>query len=172
MSSNLVVPFDFNPSSFDMESSYTIPAGKYAYVVPIETDCQIDSDSIFEISSGQHDVAGGSNVLIDVPAGCVITDFTAVNISANTSAITIKTIDSASNEVTIASATQDTSLDSYSGSASSQTVVQVELENTTGGSTCRFEYNVYRIPFGQGYWVPTGTVLNGRFAVSEYNVIT
>jgi hypothetical protein len=179
MASRLIVPFDNNPSSTTQKSSsYTIPAGKYAYVQPQFYDFTLNGVSI---------CVGATQTII---SSTTLNPATSVTIGSLDRNQRLTMSNSAASQVTLLAGgfqlqrviNNNTTINIFEGIVTGHNTAfsinttgiggsGLALHNPTGSS---LSVTVTGAPFIlTNIWVPTGSVLNGtRFMVTEYNAIS
>jgi hypothetical protein len=193
MASIVQIPFDNNPSSTTLKtSSYTIPAGKYAYVQPQFYDFTLNG---VDVVTGPEQLAG----TFSTGANSTSISFTGVvPINKN---LKLRWTSNATNGVVIGVATPgQVGMTSYSATLSSSGTAYLfeSIIYTSVSSSGNIFFNannasanislifirhldgVNRNLFAYAspvlltnFWVPSGTVLNGsRYMVTEYNAIS
>lgn len=178
MSGDIDVPFVPNPDSTTVRTgSYTIPAGKYAYVTPESYDSDFTIDGSTALQTKYYNINGS---VPSVPGGGAKTLLTTNN---NLGPIRIKGVTSvdqlllrpaggaAANDVVIFDQTvpDDILKEIIFNNGDS-----LYFLNNGGLATASYTVTGYKINHSSqtGFWVPSGTALNGdRYTVAEFNEI-
>lgn len=176
----LFKPFDYNPVSVSVKTgSYSIPAGRYAYVVPECDDSNFTIDGNSAVQSRQYSINGS---VPSVPGGGARTLLTTNN---NLGPIKIKGV-SDTNFLLLRPAggssggTDDITIHDSTDPTKTQEITfnvgdSLYFKNDGGLATVSYNVTGYRlgINYANGFWVPTGTSLNGdRYTVAEYIIPT
>jgi hypothetical protein len=178
MSGPLVIPFNFCPLSIETKtSSYSIPAGHYALVKPMCGNFKIGSDYAGVTES--ITVGTVNNTTITTTRGITPGSWTTVEVVssgfADTATLTLT--------FKVAEFAGETTLKSHTLTPNSTDVKINRLENCnrvvldavdSGGSSFLVStYRISQLPYGQEYWVPAGTSLDGsQYVVELYAQIT
>jgi hypothetical protein len=177
MSAPFIIPFNFQPVTTSVKtSSYTVPAGKYAKVVPSRADFTINGSSLSSSESATV-VASGSSATtfqIYVQANSLLTQITLVQLGASNN--TTGSISVGAQVVTpvasLSRTSTGTSTQSYSYEMGSSLYTLYASSTAVSGSAT-FTVNYSKIFSAQEIWVPSGTVLAGTmYSVTEYNTIS
>jgi hypothetical protein len=184
MAAPIVVPFNNNPSSISQKTtSYTIPAGKYAYVIPSDIRATVNGVEIFIGSSLKSVTANTGGYYYLEEGNCKITipsttaSKTITKHYLGFSAVTIAVLVTVSAGTPLVGYFQDGKWLSLTGytiftSATAPTHGNDYLQSFTLGGSGTHTVSLFH---GQTYplWVPSGTVLAGSsWIVQEYNNIS
>lgn len=181
MANSFNVPFDYNPTSVSVKtSSYTIPAGSYAYVI---NSCS--GDFTIDGTAAQLSPDGFTNTNLTTTASTAdytitVNGFYTINMQGSNYTGTnsdgiIEISQNGSNFYQVSSLT-------YSGGAAINHYVNVYLEKGNVVRTYKSaSHNTWTSQMtgcresivSGGFWVPTGTQLNGdRYIVMLFNEIS
>ena len=179
MANSFNVPFDFNPTSVSVKtSSYTIPAGSYAYVINAsDDDFTIDGTAAFENpdSGSTQLVSYGTNYDYTVTQSghFTIALYHAAGTSGSQALIQIAP-DGSNFYVLITSfigSGNETKFENIF--LNKGAVIRGSRNSSSSGATRLFYSSCREGIVSGGFWVPTGTQLNGdRYTVALFNEIS
>lgn len=183
MPAPFIIPFNNNPSATSVKTaSYTIPAGKYAFVSTSIANLSIDGTTVIPLQSISRAYSTAVNTTTSLnfdpqfSKGIYITTHTLAASAAITVSISyglaqvgsLITFSSASRSTTGTTTTTLNSL--YYGQ---NWYIASSCQGTLAvGGTLTWVLNYYPLQ-DFNFWVKTGTVLNGtNYLVTEYNNIS
>lgn len=196
MGAPLIVPFNYQPAAIQhivagptvFDTSYTVPAGKYAFVKDnfggISIDGGVNYIGYYRTHSGSTTASGPTQFAYGEFAGNVSARCQVSYSGSNGGSFSrIYTGGKYANTITSGTGGGDTVDLSYLvanrtgagsavyGNASNFTHISGYLSRITNG-TCSFNIYIFNGPVWSG-WVPAGTVIRGfDFTATEYNVIS
>ena len=172
----LFKPFDFNPASVSVKtSSYSIPAGRFAYVVPHcrQSDFTIGGAIVNErkIYFTQAVSPGGSTT-VTIPGTSLSGYFSIFFKDASaTFDLTLRRGSNSNFDLTLGSTINEYIDSELLLNSGDQLIVPAWHPNNLGAYYVKGHFNSKDEPVG--HWVPTGTSLNGdSYTVSEYIIPT
>lgn len=187
MSAPFIIPFNNNPSSTTIKTaSYTIPAGKYAFVSSHVGNLSIDGSSVIPLQTLTFAITAGTSATVtrlndfSIPNGIYITTATLTTTNNNyggSFTFGLLAAPATDSVYTITSATRSTTGTTTNTVNSYFYGQNWYFSGTTtgsiaGGGTATTLVNFYPMQ-NFGAWVKSGTVLNGAlYYVTEYNQIS
>jgi len=188
MASTVILPFNNNPSTISVKtSSYTVPAGKYAYLINESPNIALNGTNLYQtISLGASNSGVTTKYYYGYKSAIYVASGTVSNPGGATSSggIAFGTLLSAPYTTTSPNAFSSyNTIVSTSASPGGSSSLAATFSNTGGeliawvtlgggGAGVSLSATIYAMnhtPYGM--WVPSGTVINSaRFTIIEYNV--
>ncbi|MCS6281473.1 MAG: hypothetical protein HUM72_12645 [Dolichospermum sp.] len=176
MAAPFLIPFNYQPFSTSVKtSSFTIPSGRYAKVVPSRADFTINGVSLSSTEQAVITVSGtgSSTYQIYVQPNTMLAQvqLSQTGTGSCTGSLTVgASVVTPAAQLSRSSAGTSTQNFNYDMGSSLYTLYVA----VTGGSpSVSFTVTYLKILSGQDIWVPAGTVLAGSlFTVTEYNSIS
>lgn len=175
MASRLIVPFDNNPLSTTVRTtSYTIPAGRYAYVKTSSPNFSLNGLQLYPnetMSASAIGIGVQSIMSLTFPVSTYVYSASCSGI-ANGSSAYFGVGTPTSYQKTLQSRT---SSGSFSPTFVSTTTIYAGVTSQANNQTSSISLSLYYFPTdsSNGFWVPAGSILNGNnYIVIEYNAIS
>lgn len=178
MANSFNVPFDFNPTSISVKtSSYTIPAGSYAYVVNSSMD-DFTIDGAAAVQNADSYVVQLTSVSYfdyTITQGGNFTIAHFVTWQSGTAQMTTSIAPDGSNFYTLLSSTIGSGNDTkyVNVHLNKGAVVRFARNSSANSNTYGYISSCRESIVSGGFWVPSGTQLNGdRYTVALFNEIS
>jgi|DEB0MinimDraft_6_1074348.scaffolds.fasta_scaffold123985_2 hypothetical protein len=179
MANSFNVPFDFNPTSVSVKtSSYTIPAGSYAYVINAsDDDFTINGTAAFENpDSGSTQLASqGTNYDYTVTQSghFTIALYHAWNSNTTSASVSIAPDGSSFYTLIVSTISSGNETKFENVFLNKGAVIRGSRGSNSSGATRMYYSSCREGIVSGGFWVPTGTQLNGdRYTVALFNEIS